>query len=192
MRDQRGFTLVELLLAMTMSLVAAGAGLTMLGLVGQKNAEHTKYADRVSRTQISLERMTRELRQANWLQFTSSMVVDIDVPVRPDPDSPSVDRHVRYDCSAGTTCVRHEGPPTSYPVPSDATFDKAETALEWLRPGSVVFTPQRVDDTSGQVLTDYTTPTSVAVSLEITVPHWERPIRFDDAVTLRNATEFAS
>ena len=192
MRDQRGFTLVELLLAMTMSLVAAGAGLSLLGIAGQRNVENQRYADRVRDAQISLERMTRELRQANWLQFSSSMVVDVDVPVRASATGTSTNRHVRYDCSQGSTCVRYEGAPTTFPVPSGAGFSTSAVALESLRPGSAVFTPQRIDPDSGDPVADYNAPTTLAVEIAIEVPGWDRAIRLDDSVTLRNATRFAS
>jgi prepilin-type N-terminal cleavage/methylation domain-containing protein len=191
MRDQRGFTLVELLLAMAMSLVAAGAGLSLLGIVGQRNVENARHSDRVSRAQISLEAMTRELRQASWLQFQSSLVVDAQVPVRPTGSAPAVDRLVRYDCRAGTSCTRFEGPATTFPPPGNPAFDSDRIALASLRPGSMVFTPQVVDPVTGAVQTAYVNPTTIAVTLEIVVDGWERPIRLDDTVTLRNATTFA-
>ena len=191
MRDQRGFTLLELMLAMTMSLVAAGAGLSLLGIVGQRNVDVARHSDRVSRAQVSLEAMTRELRQASWLQFHSSLVIDAQVPVRPDPALPATERLVRIDCTTGTTCERLEGPPTGYPPPTNPVFETRRAAIENLRPGSVVFTPQAVDPDTGATETRYINPTTIAVSIEVIVPDWDDPVRLDDTVTLRNATTFA-
>jgi len=192
LRNQRGFTLVELLLAMTMSLVAAGAGLTFLGIAGQRNAANQRHADAVQEAQVSLERMTRELRQANWVRFRSSAVVDADVPVRPGPNITATRRLVRYDCSQGTRCVRLEGDPTSYPPPSYPVFTSERRALEQLVPGSVVFVPQAVDPVTGDVATAYVNPTTIAVTARIMVRDWDRPVQLDDTVTLRNATSFAT
>lgn len=176
---------------MTMSLIAAGAGLSLLGVVGQRNVEVARHSDRVSRAQISLEAMTRELRQASWLQFQSSLVIDAQVPVRPDPVLPATDRLVRYDCSAAVSCTRLEGPPTGYPPPPNPVFEKQHVALENVRPGSVLFTPQAVDPDTGTTETTYVNPTTIAVSLAVVVPDWDDPVRLDDTVTLRNATTFA-
>jgi prepilin-type N-terminal cleavage/methylation domain-containing protein len=178
-RGQRGFTLVELLLTMTMSLVAAGSGLALLGVVGQRNVENARYSDRVSRAQIALESMTRELRQATW------------VPVRTGPGVAAVPRLVRFDCSLGTTCERREGPRTSYPPPAAPAFDSTRIAIESLRPGSVVFTPQAVGP-SGAPTTTYVNPTTLAVRLEVTIEGWDRPVRLDDTITMRNATTFGA
>lgn len=190
MSDQRGFTLVELLLVMTMSLVCAGAGLSLLGLVGQRNLENARHSDRISRTQISLETMMRELRQANWLQFQSSLVVDVSVPVRPDASTPATERLVRYDCTAGVSCSRSEGPPTAFPPPAAPAFETSRVVIEALRPGSMVFTPQHVDPGTGSVSPRYVNPTTIAVTVEVLVEGRERPIRLEDTVTLRNATSF--
>ena len=176
---------------MTMSLIAAGAGLTLLGTAGQKNVERARHADKVSSAQIGLERMTRELRQADWLVFRSSMVVDAQVPVRVDGAAAAQPRLVRFDCSQGTTCVRREGAPTSYPPPAAPTFTEERVAISSVRPGTAIFVPQVVDPATGEVRTTYTNPTTLAVALEVTVEGWDRPIRLDDSVTLRNATTFA-
>lgn len=176
---------------MAMSLVAAGAGLSLLGIVGQRNVENARHSDRVSRAQISLEAMTRELRQASWLQFQNSLVIDAQVPVRPTGSAPAVDRLVRYDCTAAVSCTRWEGPPTSFPPPAAPLFETQRIAVESVRPGSIVFTPQRVDADTGTVETVYVNPTTIAVTLEVEVQGWDRPVRLDDTVTLRNATTFA-
>ena len=99
-RNQHGFTLVELLLAMTMSLVVCGSGLMLISTVAKRNYENSNHADKVQLVQVQLERVTRELRQANWLRFSSSLMVDIDVPVRVG-GATSTRRLVRYDCTTG-------------------------------------------------------------------------------------------
>lgn len=175
---------------MTMSLIAAGAGLTLLGTAGQRNVERARHADRVSSAQIGLERMTRELRQADWLVFRSSMVVDAQVPVRVGGAPAAQPRLVRFDCSQGTRCVRREGAPTAYPPPAVPAFTDARVAIESVRPGTAVFVPQVVDPATGEVRPTYANPTTLAVTLEVSVEGWDRPVRLDDAVTLRNATTF--
>lgn len=183
---------MELLVAMTMSLVAAGAGLTMLGLVGQRNLDNRRHAERVTAAQDQLERMSRELRQANWVVFRSSAMVDADVPVRPSATGTAQRRLVRFDCTQGTSCLRIEGPATAFPPPASPTLGTPRVAMENLHPGSVVFVPQRVDPATGAVVRDPVKPTTIAISARVEVEGWERPVRLDDTVTLRNATIYAS
>lgn len=188
-RNQQGFTLVELLLAMTMSLVVCGSGLMLISTVAKRNYENSNHADKVQLVQVQLERVTRELRQANWLMFSSSLMVDIDVPVRVGGTTSSR-RHVRYDCTTGGRCLRLEGPPTGYPPPASSSFDRTDIIVTDLRAGSAVFTPHRVDAATGNRIPDYTAPNSVGVAFDIYVPDWARPVRLQDGIMLRNATTF--
>ena len=85
-------------------------GIYALYNVGAKGQRDTN--ERVTtmlRQQNGLERMTREMRQAVSFTPVSSQVLDAVTYVRPSSGGASVQRHVRYECLAGS-CKRYEGP----------------------------------------------------------------------------------
>src|SRR5688572_25187910 len=132
-RGQGGSTLIELLVAMPVAVA-------LLGLVTQAFVTGSKDQRRLERrtaalhqANTGLERMTRELRQANWVYFTSSQIVDAEAMVRPSPTSEAVQRHVRYDCSSGA-CWRYEGPAVPFP-PTPAAVWNTSTVVVGQRPG---------------------------------------------------------
>ena len=120
-QDQRGFTLIELLVAMPIAMLLLGSVIAMLGQASDDQQDIERRSQMQSDAQIGLERMTRELRQATWVYFRSSSVIDVNVRVRATSTSDGVYRLVRFDCS-GDTCVRSEGPATTYPPAAAPTF----------------------------------------------------------------------
>jgi hypothetical protein len=197
---QRGSTLIELLVAMPIAVLLLGVVVQMLGQAGLDQQDVERRTVSLDDGQIGLERMTRELRQATWLYFRSSSVVDLNVKVQQGPTASSTARLVRWDCS-GDTCERLEGPPVAYPPGAVPTFTKEETAIgdpasdEGGRRGQVighdVFRPMKIDPATGARTTNYLTPDFVAVRLRLADPtHPDGMLELQDGVNLRNRTTF--
>ena len=146
-----------------------------------------------------LERMTKELRQANWVHFFNSQVVDAEAMVRPAPTGKAVQRHIRFDCSSGA-CWRFEGPPVAYPPSATATWTSSWVVIG-ARPDDAnsfmgrvlsqdIFVPKRVDETTGATVVDYLNPDLLHIRLKVSVKGLAKPIELADGVSLRNTTQF--
>jgi hypothetical protein len=190
---------------MSIAVALLGVVIQALGRASQDQQDIERRSQMQIDAQIGLERMTRELRQASWLYFRSSAVVDLNVKVRPSPTAPGVQRLVRYDCSADT-CRRYEGAPSVYPPPASPTFERvedligADVADRGSRRGSVVrhdvFRPARIDAATGASVADFSAPDFLTVRLTLEIqplyPSGEvQRITLEDGVSLRNVTEFA-
>lgn len=108
-REERGFTLVELLLGLVMGLIVASAVLTFSEAGYRSQVATMDLTGALSQQREGMERMTREIRQASSLTLTSSQVVDMDTYVRGASGNAEL-RRVRYDCSSAEVCRRQEGP----------------------------------------------------------------------------------
>src|SRR6478609_8713996 len=77
---EHGFTLVELLVAMTLFLVLGGVVLTAVITMSKALDRERSTSDITAEARVALERMSRELRQANKLDSAepTSMRVWID------------------------------------------------------------------------------------------------------------------
>jgi type II secretory pathway pseudopilin PulG len=199
---QRGSTLIELLVAMPIAILLLGVVVQSLGRAGLDQQDVERRTTALDDGQIGLERMTRELRQATWLYFRSSSVVDLNVRVQQGPTASSTTRLVRWDCS-GETCVRSEGPPVSYPPGAAPTFTKSQTVIGTAasdtggRQGQIighdVFRPMKTDTTTGARTTEYGPDADfVAVRLRLADrSHPDGMLELQDGVTLRNRTTFS-
>ena len=199
-RGQGGSTIIELLVAMPMAVA-------LLGLVTQAFVDGSRDQRSLERrgaalkqANIGLERMTKELRQANWVHFFSSQVVDVEAMVRPSTTGEAVPRHVRFDCSTGA-CLRFEGPQVTYPPSQTAAWTTSSIVIG-ARPGDSqdlmgrvlsqdVFVPKRVDETTGQTVVDYLDPDLLHIRLRVSVKGLAKPLELADGVSLRNTTKFA-
>jgi Tfp pilus assembly protein PilW len=194
--------LIELLVAMPIAVLLIGIVVGALGAAGRSQLDVEHRTEGLSQGQIGLERMTRELRQAQWVLFRSGSVIDLQVPVRAPGATTGTPRLVRYDCST-TACIRSEGPQTTYPPSSNPTFTSSAivvgTAADDVanRAGRVaspdVFYPQRLD-AAGKAVTDYVDPTMITVKLRLDVAGSSgkvRQILLVDGVALRNRSTFS-
>jgi prepilin-type N-terminal cleavage/methylation domain-containing protein len=79
LRSERGFTLVELLMASVLGVLVLGVGVTVFTAAVRSQPGLTKRGDSISQARTSMERLTRELRQgaaistatANQLSFVT-------------------------------------------------------------------------------------------------------------------------
>jgi prepilin-type N-terminal cleavage/methylation domain-containing protein len=111
-RDESGFSLVELLITLSLSTVVMVAVLNLLDSTAQQAPKDQERATAIVEAQSGLHRMTRELRQAYKVLDAGpkSMYVVIGRSTPPDI-------HVRYDCdipypgnTAYRRCVRWQAP----------------------------------------------------------------------------------
>jgi prepilin-type N-terminal cleavage/methylation domain-containing protein len=167
LRSQAGFTLVELIVAMPLALIVIFAAYGALAESQRSQNESRIRAEALRQQQVGLERMTRELRHATVFQFLTSQIVEFDGFVR--SSGTTVVRRVRYDCSSGSHCMRHEGPSGG---PVDATGVQLIDAL--VNPD--VFAPEP----------NFLNPRYVAVAATVQPPGDRRPIVLRDGIVLRN------
>jgi type II secretory pathway pseudopilin PulG len=197
-QGQGGSTLIELLVAMPIAVALVGMVVQGLGVAGRSERDLERRTTALTQAQIGLERMTRDLRQAKWVYFRNSSVVDLDAMVRPGPTARSASRLVRYDCS-GVTCTRSEGPAVAYPPPALPVFTGSRVVVgaapgdRFTRYGRVVghdvFSPTRVDAT-GRPSPDFSDPDSLSIRLRVQVRGRQAPVELRDGVTLRNRSGF--
>ena len=159
--------LVELLVVIPMMAIVL-LGIYALYNVGAKGQrENNTRVTTLLRQQNGLERMTREMRQAISFTPVSSQILDAVTYVRPSGTGASVQRHVRYECLAGS-CQRYEGP-------VGGALGTGETVISNLANADVFFFEP-----------DSVNPTFVAVKLEVTVSGATNPIVLDGGFALRN------
>lgn len=185
LRDERGMTLVELLVAMSVMIVVVAAVVDLVGVATRHQERVGARAEAITRGQVGLERMTHELRQASWVLVSSSQVVDFDALVPPGDGGTPVHRHVRYDCSGASSCTRLEGPPVQYPPDPDAPLPQTATLIEGVRPADV-FTPWRTDRATGTSQVDPLDADYLAIRIKLDVAGMTKPVTLEDGVSLRN------
>lgn len=105
-----GFTLVELLLTMALSLIVAAAALSLLDAAHPAADREMLRQSAISEGRAGLERMVREIRGANSVNATSGTLIDF------NGQTASGARRVVYACDDSSTvqglrrCMRYEGP----------------------------------------------------------------------------------
>lgn len=118
-RDQRGLTLVELMVAASLGLVVVGGALAMfMGGVRSEPRTASKVAA-IQQARTTLDRITRELRQGLEVPMTSPTPSTSELAVVTyvkaatcggAPASTSIPCRVTYKCSAGS-CTRQVAQP---------------------------------------------------------------------------------
>ena len=114
-RDERGFTLVELLVAMTAMLVVLGAGYALLQVTLRNEPRISERAASVQEARVLMERISRELRQGYGVDTAQPSQLVILTYVRRtacggSTASSSIPCQVTYTCSSGS-CTRTERNP---------------------------------------------------------------------------------
>jgi len=105
-RDERGFTLPELLIGLGVMLTVAAAILVCLQAAVTSSGAIDRRGNTLNEGQFALDQITREVRMANAAVVQSATVLDVLTWRRPGPGADQVLAHVRYDCSANATCRR--------------------------------------------------------------------------------------
>jgi len=198
-QGQGGSTLIELLVVMPLAVVALIAIDAAFFSTGRRHVELQQRTAAMTQAQVGLERMTRELRQANWVFVRSSQVIDLEVQVRPGASGASRPRLVRFDCT-NASCRRLEGPETSFPPPATPAFETTRrligsperAALAGSLVGRDVFSPQRIDPATGRHRPNFIDPDFVDVRVRLRL-EGRRVGQFElrDGVAVRNRGTFA-
>jgi len=122
LRDQRGMTLVELMVAMTMTLVAFGAASYLIIVVVHTQPGISDRSFDIQQGRVLEERFTRDLRASYKVEpapAPTASTISFDTYVRSttcggdpqtNPAVPAIPCRVTYSCSVGA-CSRSEGPP---------------------------------------------------------------------------------
>jgi len=171
LRDQRGMTLIELLVAMPLALLLLFAALDALDVTAKNQGRITKRSQAATQAKVGLDRMVREVREADSLNLQTSQIIDVVTPVRPATGTSTYAgnlRLVRYDCTGGQ-CIRYEGPKAG---PLGAT-------------GKVLVTDVRNQDVF-TVSPDFVNPTFLGVKLRIAITGQSNTLNLTDGVNLRN------
>lgn len=117
--DERGLTLIELLVASAMSVVIVGAGASMLISAMRTQPQLNERNQKVTEVRWVQERMTKELRNGVRVDVAEPTTVSFVTRVRTstcgaadglDSDAPATNCQVTYDCSGGSACTRAEAP----------------------------------------------------------------------------------
>jgi len=119
--DERGFTLVELLVGAGMGIVLMGAVATLVVSALKYQPNISKKAENVTTARAVLDRMTHELRSGERVEVAeASRVVFIGYSRRSPcggsailaPGQPSIPCRITYSCTT-TSCSRTEASPSS-------------------------------------------------------------------------------
>jgi Tfp pilus assembly protein PilW len=173
-REERGLTLIELLIAASVGLVVVGGAMTMFIGAVRSEPRTTSKVVAIQQARTTVERITRELRQGLEIPTATSTELAIVTYVKAATcggatATTSIPCRVTYECSAGQ-CTRVVAQPNGS------------------APGPVV--PVATDLASDSVfsyLPSSTDPTFVGVSLAVSSDG--EPITLSDGVALRNPSE---
>jgi type II secretory pathway pseudopilin PulG len=180
--DEAGFTLVELLVGAAMGVVLMGAVVSLVIGAVKYQPRITKKAENVTEARWVLERMTRELRNGERIEASSSssQIVFISYE-RHSPcgsttmlgsETPSVPCKITYSCTA-PSCSRTEAPPTGSGAGSTQLLYKG------INSNQVFSYPP-----SGKPVE----ATYVKVTFRVPDPQGSGSLTISDGASLRNAT----
>lgn len=173
-REERGLTLIELLIAAAVGLVVVGGALTMfMGAIRSEPRTASKVAA-IQQARTTVDRITRELRQGLETPTATSSQLAIVTYVKAAtcggaPASTSIPCRVTYTCSGGN-CTR------TVAQPNGSAPGAAVQVASGLASNSVF-----------SYLPNSTEPTYVGVSLAVTSDG--QPVTLSDGVALRNPSE---
>jgi prepilin-type N-terminal cleavage/methylation domain-containing protein len=173
-REERGLTLIELLIAAAVGLVVVGGALTMfMGAIRSEPRTASKVAA-IQQARTTVDRITRELRQGLEVPTASPSELAIVTYVKAatcggTAASTAIPCRVTYECDAGE-CVRFVAQPDgSAPgAPMQVASDLASADV-------FTYSPSEGD------------PTYVGVTLAFSAEG--QPVTLSDGVALRNPSE---
>ena len=105
-----GFTIVELLITMTLMLLVASGALGLLDAARPAADAELMRQAAIAEGRAGLERMVREIRGADAINATSATLIDF------NGQTPAGARRIVYECGVSSTvaglrqCTRYEGP----------------------------------------------------------------------------------
>lgn len=177
-RGDSGFTLVELLVSMTMGVVVLGAVGSLVISAMKDQPRISERAQDISTARWVLERLTREIRNGIKVDNAAASTMSFETYVRHTTcggsvflaaTAASIKCEVTYTCST-TKCTRTEAAPGVYSGTATTIFEGIDSAS--------VFS----------YLPEKGTKTFVKVTLHMPNPAGDAPLTVSDGASLRNAT----
>jgi len=174
-REERGLTLIELLIAAAVGLVVVGGALTMfVGAIHSEPRTASKTAA-IQQARVAVDRITRELRQGIETVTTSPGQLAIVTYVKAATcggatATTSIACEVTYTCSAGK-CTRLVAPPNGIPPSPAVQVASGLTSTDVFS----YYPPESTD------------PSYVGVSLSFDSEG--QPVTLTDGAALRNPSE---
>jgi Tfp pilus assembly protein PilW len=179
LRDERGVTLAELMIAALISVTMLGVASYVLIVAVRAEPALAKRDFAIQQGRVLQESFARELRQSSFVEGTpTSSAITFDTYLRrtqcggsveADSTKPAIVCKVTYSCASGT-CNRTEGPLSGQP--GSTVTRQLVTGLQ----SSAVF----------GYLPDATSPTYVSTQLVFPATGGEDAVTLDDGVQLRN------
>jgi type II secretory pathway component PulJ len=171
--EDEGFTLTELLVAMTIAMIVLGAGVMMFTAAIGSQPKHSARLAKVQEARTTSERLVRELRQGLGAPTATSSQLSILTYVRTavcggTASGAAIPCRVTYTCTAGT-CTRVEAQPDgSAPGPATTVVSGLSNAIVFsYEPSS-------------------SSPTWVGVTLQFPAEGGDDAITVEDGAALRN------
>lgn len=177
LRGDAGFTLVELLVAMTMGVVVLGAVGSLVVSAMKNQPRISERAQDITTARWVLERLTREIRNGIRVDKATASSVSFETYVRHttcggttalSAKTASIKCEVTYTCTT-TKCSRIEAAPGVYTGTATQIFEGIDS--------SSVFGWTPEED-----------PTFIEVTLHMPNPAGDAPLTVSDGASLRNAT----
>lgn len=180
--EESGLTLIELLVAATMSVILVGAASLMLISAVRSQPQISERAQDVSTARWVLERMTREIRNGIAVDKATATEVSFRAYVRHAScgsstalaaEESAIVCQVTYTC-AGTACTRIEAEPGVYTGTARQIFEGIED------PEVFTYSPSAVE------------PTFIGATLRFANPEGEGSFTISDGASLRGGDPFGA
>ena len=172
MRDERGMTFPELIVATAIALVVAAAGMAVVSMANRTQPGISQRASDLQLGRNLIERLTRELRQGQGVAAPSSSGLQILTYVEGASCTSSAPGtsfcRVTYSCGS-TACTRTQANPDGT---GSSPPEPAATGITG--PNVFTYSPTTVD------------PNYVGVKLEYPGADGEEAVTLSDGVSLRN------
>lgn len=172
-RSEEGWTLLEMLVAVTVGMLVLGGAVTMLMGAVKSGPRASAKVEAVQEGRVALERITRELRQGLDVVSAGSSELKLltfvkESPCGGSPSSTATACLVTYSCTAGT-CTRVAAQPNeSSPGPTRTVVtDLANTSVFGYTPSAAA-------------------PEYVAVEFSFDKAQGTDPVVLADGATMRN------
>jgi Tfp pilus assembly protein PilV len=189
---EAGLTLIELLVAATMSVTIVGGASAMLVSAVRQQPELSEKAQAVSTARWQLERMTREIR--NGVSITSSSPTSVSFvarvrrttcggAVQTSTSAAAIQCQIVYSCTT-TSCTRIE---REVGATSGGSTTTIVTGIDSAKVFCYVPSAETDPTQCGSVKAG-TSPTFVGITLEVPDPSGRGALTVSDGASLRTAT----
>ncbi|HET8565358.1 MAG TPA: prepilin-type N-terminal cleavage/methylation domain-containing protein [Solirubrobacterales bacterium] len=192
MEREEGFTLIEMLVAMTMGVVVMGGVMILLIGAMRSQPKLDSQATNIQTARWVLERMTREIRDGVVVDKATASSVSFQTYVRHSTcgssttlasSASAIKCEVTYSCS-GEACTRLETAPGVYTGTAQTLFTGLSNPAEvfCFVPSNKEEEPSRCGEAKAAASTTY-----VGIKLEIPDSEGSGGLKAEDGASLRNA-----